>query len=319
MPITTLIPAYKIKYLVPLLTCIRHQTLKPDRIILSDDTKQEQFIRALRTDPLASIVSDMNIELISGPKQGAYANFCNLFKVYEKKTKAGGAYFHVLLDDDLIYPSFYEEHVNAHQKISCDCMVSQRWVALEDGQPVRDQRVPKEISSRNEKYFQIDRQELFATTVGRTRNWLGEFSNATFRRSMASQLLSSEIGGMYYDGLEDLGAFLKASLVRPIGYINQNLGSFRINPDQNSADTNGRPLKLAYLAYLALSIQAKKMNLIDTVDFYYSIAKAKKIIIEQFADQFDMQLIISFLSRSNLDNEDEISKFILIWNQYRNR
>lgn len=319
MPITTLIPAYKIKYLVPLLTCIRHQTLKPDRIILSDDTKQEQFIRALRTDPLASIVSDMNIELISGPKQGAYANFCNLFKVYEKKTKAGGAYFHVLLDDDLIYPSFYEEHVNAHQKISCDCMVSQRWVALEDGQPVRDQRVPKEISSRNEKYFQIDRQELFATTVGRTRNWLGEFSNATFSRSMASQLLSSEIGGMYYDGLEDLGAFLKASLVRPIGYINQNLGSFRINPDQNSADTNGRPLKLAYLAYLALSIQAKKMNLIDTVDFYYSIAKAKKIIIEQFADQFDMQLIISFLSRSNLDNEDEISKFILIWNQYRNR
>ena len=136
---------------------------------------------------------------------------------------------------------------------------------------------------------------------------------------MASQLLSSEIGGMYYDGLEDLGAFLKASLVRPIGYINQNLGSFRINPDQNSADTNGRPLKHAYLAYLALSIQAKKMNLIDTVDFYYSIAKAKKIIIEQFADQFDMQLIISFLSRSNLDNEDEISKFILIWNQYRNR
>jgi len=261
----------------------------------------------------------MNIELISGPKQGAYANFCNLFKVYEKKTKAGGAYFHVLLDDDLIYPSFYEEHVNAHQKISCDCMVSQRWVALEDGQPVRDQRVPKEISSRNEKYFQIDRQELFATTVGRTRNWLGEFSNATFSRSMASQLLSSEIGGMYYDGLEDLGAFLKASLVRPIGYINQNLGSFRINPDQNSADTNGRPLKHAYLAYLALSIQAKKMNLIDTVDFYYSIAKAKKIIIEQFADQFDMQLIISFLSRSNLDNEDEISKFILIWNQYRNR
>ena len=47
MSFTTLIPAYKAEFLIELLTCIRRQSLKPERIIFSDDSPNNIFQRTL--------------------------------------------------------------------------------------------------------------------------------------------------------------------------------------------------------------------------------------------------------------------------------
>ncbi len=72
MSFTTLIPAYKAEFLVELLTCIRRQSLKPERIIFSDDSRNAVFQRMLTSDPIKSKIADLPIEVIIGPKQGHY-------------------------------------------------------------------------------------------------------------------------------------------------------------------------------------------------------------------------------------------------------
>ncbi len=82
----------------------------------------------------------------------------------------------------------------------------------------------------------IETDVLFVHTVGRSSNWLGEFSNTTFRRAMALELVDTSMAGISFAGLEDLGAFLKAGLHGPIGFINDHLGYFRLSAEQNSAN-----------------------------------------------------------------------------------
>ena len=64
MSFTTLIPAYKAEFLIELLTCIRRQSLKPERIIFSDDSPNNVFQRMLTSDPIKSKIADLPIEVI---------------------------------------------------------------------------------------------------------------------------------------------------------------------------------------------------------------------------------------------------------------
>ncbi|MET0518433.1 MAG: glycosyltransferase family A protein, partial [Burkholderiaceae bacterium] len=184
MQFTTLVPAYKPKYLVELLTALRHQTVKPARVIISDDSPDQAFIAALNSEPIRSTVADLNIEVVPGPRSGAYNNFRHLLQLYGGQTEL----FHLLLDDDIPYPSFYERHLQAHSQATVQCVVSRRWTALESGLPMRDLPVPEALSTHPQRLLALDAPMLFAHTAGLSRNWLGEFSNATFRAGMAPAL-----------------------------------------------------------------------------------------------------------------------------------
>ena len=52
MKITTLVPAFKPKYLVQLLLALRHQIVKPALIIFSDDSPGQAFRSALQSRQL---------------------------------------------------------------------------------------------------------------------------------------------------------------------------------------------------------------------------------------------------------------------------
>ena len=120
--------------------------------------------------------------------------------------------FHFLLDDDIIYPTFYERHLAAHARADFGCSISQRWTALESGQPVGQLGVPSVVAMHSERVVAIGADMMFGTTVPRYTNWFGEFSNAVFAARLADMVHEPYMNSICYTGLEDMGAFLNASL-----------------------------------------------------------------------------------------------------------
>lgn len=284
MKLTTLIPAYKHKYLVELLTALRFQTVKPDRIIFSDDSPGLVFTQMLGSEPLKSAVADLPIEVVEGPHTGGWSNFLHLLKVWN----GGSEFFHFLLDDDQIYPNFYERHFAAHATVDTLCSVSRRWTAQENGQPMRDLPVPTVVATHPHRLLSLTPDVLFSTTAAVSSNWLGEYSNAVFRREFADAVARTRLDGISYIGLEDLGAFLEASLHKPLGYLNEHLGYFRINADQHSAQPMGRAMKMAHLAYLALAIAGERVGHMSADATQRALATLSPLVAQRYGQEADM-------------------------------
>ena len=317
MQFTTLIPAYKPKYLLELLTALRHQTVKPAKIVFSDDSPNQAFMAMLEAEPLKSAVADLHIEVIRGPQNGGYNNFRHLFKYYAAQGDAATELFHVLLDDDILYPSFYERHLQAHQSAHVQCVVSRRWTANEGGQPLRDDLpVPPAFANHPLRMLAIETDVLFTHTVGSSSNWLGEFSNTTFRRAMALELVDTSMVDISFAGLEDLGAFLKAGLHGPIGFINDHLGYFRLSAEQNSANPMGRPLKLAFLAYIALAITARKLGRLTEAQCAAALQRTCPFVLHHYGQQEDMAALCALMLRLAQGDAAAEAEFLTQWAFY---
>ena len=256
MNITTVIPAYKPKYLPELLTALYHQTVRPERIIFSDDSPDRAFRTALESTPIRSAMTGMNIEVIDGPRAGAFANFRHLLQAWRGSTRL----VHFLLDDDIIYPEFYERHLAAHATGAIDCSVSRRWTSLEVGLPVGRLPVPERVARHQERVLSLGSDFLFATTIPACNNWLGELSHAVFSHEVSSLLEEPRLAGISFEGLGDIGFFLSASLRKPIGFLNDPLGYFRLNPAQNTQQMSSRDFKAGHLAWIALALAAQRLN-----------------------------------------------------------
>ncbi|WP_457427942.1 glycosyltransferase family A protein [Roseateles sp. P5_E7] len=256
MDVTVLVPAYKSQYLGELLQALQSQTVAPARVVLSDDSPDQAFLRALETPEARAAYPALRIEVIPGPRAGAWANFRNLLQHYQGETE----FFHLQLDDDIPYPQFYERHAQAHALARAHCAVSRRWTAIESGQPISSLPVPEAVNNHPQRLFALRPDVLFPHTVAGTNNWLGEFSNATFRAAMREELLKTRLAGISFTGLEDIGAFLVASQQAPLVFINEHLGYFRTSPGQNTAQTTGRIFKLGLLAWIALALASHRLG-----------------------------------------------------------
>lgn len=317
MQFTTLIPAYKPKYLLELLTALRHQTVKPAKIVFSDDSPNQAFRAMLESEPLKSAVADLHIEVIRGPQAGGYNNFRHLFKHFADRGDAATELFHVLLDDDILYPSFYERHLHAHRSAEVHTVVSRRWTANEAGQPLHDNLpVPLAIANHPQRVLAIPTDVLFVHTIGNSSNWLGEFSNATFRRAMALELVDTSMAGISFAGLEDLGAFLKAGLHGPIGFINDHLGYFRLSAEQNSANPMGRPLKLAFLAYIALAIATRKLGRLTGAQCSAALQITCPFVLHHYGQQEDMAPLCALMKRLAEGDAAAEVEFLIQWAIY---
>jgi hypothetical protein len=317
MQFTTLIPAYKPKYLVELLTALRHQTVKPTKIIFSDDSPNQAFIANLSAEPLKSLVADLHVEVVPGPKSGGYNNFRHLLGLYRGGGVACTELFHLLLDDDIIFPTFYERHLEAHKSAKLQCVISRRWTAMESGQPIRDDLpVPSIVSSSTHRMLALEAAMLFAHTVGVGKNWLGEFSNTTFRAEMAAELDSPQIADISFAGLEDLGGFLKASLHGPVGFIQDHLGFFRQSAEQNSANPMGRPLKLAFLAYISLAIAARNLGVLSKAQSADAVRTTSYFILHHYSHQQDMAEICTLLPLLAAGDSSAESEFLSTWKKF---
>jgi hypothetical protein len=73
-------------------------------------------------------------------------------------------------------------------------------------------------------------------------------------------LLTPTLGEMSFAGLWDLGAFIAASMRRPLCHMHDHLGFFRVDPGQNSSSLNSPIMKAAHLGDEAVAVGGQRMG-----------------------------------------------------------
>lgn len=313
MQITTLIPAYKTKYLAELLTGLLTQTRPAERVIVSDDSPDGSFGALLREGPLARFASRLPLEIHPGPRAGAYENFKHLVKLWGGQSEL----FHIHLDDDVIYPDFYAQHRMVHAAgDAISCSVSARWTANEKGQPIEGMPIPDGIFHAQARMMSVGPLALISSTVPYCQNWLGEFSNCVIRAEHAGLLADTQFAGVSYAGLWDLGFFIAASLRQPIAYIQDRLGYFRAGGEGHSAQVNGKHMKAAHLGYAALGVGLQRLGRMNEAQArlcYEGIAQA---LMARYGGQEDMQPFAALLMRMAQQDAQAGEDFVNAWQAF---
>jgi hypothetical protein len=307
--ITTLIPAYKTRYMGELLIGLATQTHKPQRIIISDDSPNGEFTELLQKAPLAR---SLPIEFCGGPKQGAYENFKHLLRMWNGSSEL----FHILLDDDVLYPDFYTRHVMAHAMSNVSCSISARWTSNERGQPIEGMPIPKGVWFSNDRVVLLESSALFLSTAPECQNWLGEFSNCVMRRDCAELLFSPRFEDVSYAGLWDLGAFLAASLIAPIAYVQDRLGYFRTGGQGHSNQLMGPHMKAAHLGYAALALGGQRIGQLAPEAAQRGYAGIASALGQRYGEQDDMVGFIEPLRAMAAGQPQAELVFLEMWNAF---
>ena len=312
MDIVTLIPAFKPQFLPELLGCLRVQTRRSSRIVFSDDSPGGAYRAVLMSDGLAPLRAGLPIECVDGPRRGGYPNMLHLLDVWG----GGNDLFHLLLDDDVIYPEFYERHFAAHAAARFSCTVSRRWYADEQGRPIVGQNVPPVLSITPHRLVSLDADVMFMSTAIECKNWLGEFSNAVFRAEAVPLLKRPTFGGISYAGLWDLGAFMAASLLAPVGHLQDHLGYFRTGGAGNSAKFFGPYMKAAHLGFAALCLGGRRLGRYSDAQVLQAIGILAVGMQQRYGGQQDMLPFIAFFVRLGAGDGSAEAEFVEQWHAY---
>lgn len=316
MKLTTLIPAYKPRYLVELFTGLIHQSRRPDRIIVSDDSPRGTYSAMLRSNTLGPLLSELPLEIVQGPRLGSsYANVRHLLRAWG----GDGDLVHLLFDDDILYPDFYERHLVAHGSGRFSCSVSRRWTALESGQPVARPQVPPELTTHANRLIAVGPELIYPSTIPFCRNWLGEFSNAVMRADLHGVLERAELNGLSYEGLEDIGMFLAASERGTVCFVNEALGAFRHGPEQNTSQLLAPVMMKAHLAWVALAIAARRSGRLSGTQARDGMAHLQSLVDVRYRDESRMdgfrRLVAGLVE--GLDGSEEA--FLATWREFVGR
>jgi len=310
--IVTLVPAYKPTYLPDLLNSLRLQTHKPRKIVFGDDSPDGVYRGTLMSDAFAPLRQGLNIECIEGPRRGGMPNLMRLLDRWGGES----ALVHLLLDDDVLYPEFYERHLVAHASGPFSCTVSRRWSANDAGFPVAGQPVPPAVSKSAHRLLSLDADFVFQTTAMECKNWFGEFSNAIFSAAAVPLLFKPEFGGVSYAGLWDLGAFMAASEQAPLGYVQDHLGYFRTGGQGNSAKFFGKHMKAAHVAYAALGLGGLRIGRYTETQARLCFATVAGALAQRYGSQDDMQPFIALLPRMAAGEAGAEQAFVDQWHDY---
>lgn len=309
MKIATLIPAYKTTYIAELFASIQNQTHRPELIIVSDDSPGGAFRRALESATIRPLLAGLNIFIAEGPRTGGYNNMKHLIKLWNSSTDL----VHIMLDDDIAYPEFYERHLEAHRAGDFSCTISRRWRANDTGFPLEGQFPPAAVAHSPYRILSLDSDVVFMTTVAECKNWFGEFSNTVFRSGTCPIFFKPEMGGVSYAGLWDLGAYLSASMIAPIGYIQDYLGFFRVNEQSHSASKFGPMMKTAVLGYAALALGGQRIGKISEKQARGCYATLGRVLPVHYPAEEDMQIFCSLLPKMAQGDISATSDFEKAW------
>lgn len=311
LKVTTLIPAFKPQFLPQLLRALRHQTYRPARVIISDDSPEQVFVSTLRGIEGTPLACELNLKVIAGPRQGGLSNVRHLLDAWSGETEL----FHILCDDDLIYPDFYRWHVAA-QTAGFHCTVSRRWSTDEHGQPLAMLNEPDEIIRAGQTILSVSAHQLFPAIVATANNWLGEVSNVVMHRELADLYRDLSFEGIAYNGLEDIGSFLKASTRQPIGLITHFLGMFRQHADQNSANQKRHQIKMGHVAWIALALASERAGYLTRDQTQPCITQIGNITRIKYAAEPDMTKLCDAILRLVQNEPGAADEFLAGWAQF---
>jgi len=292
--ITTLIPAYKKDYLAELFLGLRQQTCKDFRIILSDDSPDDEITRLIRDGHYAVLLSKLDLTVVRGPKN-ARRNHQQLLDLWAGKTPL----VHFNLDDDVVYPDFYRMHAAVHARGGYAATVSRRWLSGSDGRPSVDLPIPDFIAEQTERVVDVDPSKLFGSTVAICENWLGELTNMVLSVDGARHYPQPPADGVSYYGLLDIGLVLEASRHLPIAFIHDHLSVFRQHPQQTTHNVKSHGGRIAFLCWVTYALAAWKDERISAAQAVQAIGIATRRIIAHYADDETMAQYLHLLEKNS--------------------
>lgn len=307
--ITTLIPAFNTQFIPELLASLVTQTFKSFKVIISDDSPNNEVTKLINSPEMQELKKLLNLKIIEGPQKGGYANTFHLVRNYAHQSD----FFHILLDDDIIYPTFYETHMRKHSSILAPVSISARWTANQFGQPLS---LPMDESTSQSFSLQFNAAAIFKALIPRCDNKLGEWSHAVFRKEAADSILNPYLNGICYFGLDDIGSFIHATSQKSGIWIPTPLGFFRTHDRQNTNRINNTTIKCAHYAWIAFAIIGIENALISKEKAWQCIRYISHSIRERYSED---TLGISMLTL--LDAHHEYSAmfkedFLALWNSY---
>lgn len=277
--ITTLIPAYKKEYLAPLFLALRRQSFKDFKVILSDDSPDGVITDMIRGGHFAQLTSELNLLVVQGPRN-ARRNHEQLLDLWGGQTPL----VHFNLDDDIIFPDFYRQHVAAHAAAPCCASVSQRWLSHDDGVPAWSLPIPDLVNDCDGHVLQLSTQEVFGSTVANCENWLGELSNMVMSAEGAAYYPRPPVDDLSYYALLDIGFLLNASQHLPVTFIRESLSVFRQNEQQTTHNTHSHGGRVGFLAWVAYALAGWRDGHLSPEQTISALGIATKRIVHHFSE-----------------------------------
>lgn len=276
--VATLIPAYKPDFLGDLFAGLRSQSFKDFRVILSDDSPEAVITTQIRQGRFDAELQGLELLVVRGPCS-PLKNHQQLLDVWAESTPL----VHLLMDDDVIYPDFYREHVALHSRSGLSASVSRRWLTRPSGEPFATLPVPPFVGTSDARVVEVNTTQLFTTTVAQCENWLGELSNMVFTARAALRFPRPPAHGVSYFGLPDVGLLLNAAGEGPILFLRDHLSGFRQHAGQTTANTQSVNLQIAFVAWIAFALQARRDGHLDDAATVRAIAIAAQRCVHHYA------------------------------------
>lgn len=278
--ITTLIPAYKPEYLGETLMSLRRQSFRDFRVIVSDDSRDGAITTMLRDGRFAAATDGLNVLAVRGPGN-ARLNHLSLLDRW-----AGSSPFvHLLMDDDVVFPGFYQQHLAAHAGGAYGVSVSARWLSQDDSRPAWSLPIPPAIAASPLRAVPLDAAQVFASVVPTCDNWLGELSNMVFTADAATRYPRPPSAGLSYYGLLDVGAVLDAVCHRPMVYLTEHLGVFRQHAQQTTHGVGQHGHRVAMLVWAATALHAWAEKRIGAQDLLTAIGTTIKRCLHLYGEE----------------------------------
>ncbi|MDC3298713.1 glycosyltransferase family 2 protein [bacterium] len=313
MDIATLIPAYKKEFIVDTITSCLNQSLKPKILMISDDSPDNKIFDSLsKNAQLAHLCHERQIKLqiIKGPKQGPLANTIHILNKWDFSTN----FFHILMDDDIICPNFYEQHHKSRSDNDTTCVVSKRWLAGKNNLPYLSPSTPALIDLKSNRVQSVSLRTLSKTIFPQCFNWLGELSNATFHSDFAKDIGSAKVLNQNIFGLLDIGTFFGAAADNKLFFLDEHLSFFRIHENQNTNTVNPN-LFFGYSDWLLIAKLSLERGLLKEADFWRVF---DKIVMKQLASRRELfcqypELLVFYQQLDALNHSKDIYTFFQSW------
>lgn len=254
--LTVLIPAYKKNYIKDTISSLHNQKFKKFNIIVSDDSPRgnikDEFEKQLKT-----INWKPKIQYHLGKRIGPATNIKFLLDIWKQSSD----YVHILFDDDIIYPDFYQKSIDNIKKLKTSIHINKRYISNHNRTKIKKIETPKNFSTSETHKIEKKNKNLFHSVIFERNNWLGELSFAVFTKKSVESLYKGKITDTCFYGLNDIGSYLERNLHEAISFSNTELGEFRINPYQTGGNSSSFILQSASIAWLALAIDSEKENM----------------------------------------------------------
>jgi hypothetical protein len=249
--LTTLIPAYKPDYLGEVFAALQQQSLQDFRVIVSDDSPGAVITDMIRDGRFGPLASRLHLTVVRGPGN-ARLNHQRLLDCWDGSTP----YVHLLMDDDVVFPSFYQTHLAAHRQGSYAVSVSARWLSQGDSRPAWSLPVPAFIEDSPLRHVPVSAEQLMHTVVAPCENWLGELTNMVWTAQGIAHFPRPPAQALSYYGLMDISAVLEAVVHHPLVYVRDHLSVFRQHAQQTTHGVKSHGHRVTMLVWAACALHA---------------------------------------------------------------